>query len=293
MVYDVEGVDEMKKKWIAGLSLLMMMTSAVPVYAMPDAVMAETDRRVMDDADILSDDTEEELESTIEDLMEEYEMDVVILTVDDYQDYAAYQDSYFYDIAEFADFFYNVKGYGLDSENSGMLLVLSMAGGEGNRDVRIEIEGAANEAVNDYGSEYIMDRLIDKLRDGDYDEACVRYLEDLELFFEEYESGEPFGDDHRVRTPMMYLTYFGVAVGISAVLALIIISIMKSQMNTAKPQTGAREYVRKDSFRLTNQQDLYLYSNMTKTARPKDSGSSGGGGRSSGSRGGGGRSGKF
>lgn len=283
----------MKRKLILGLSMILMLMSSIPVYADADDVMMATDTRVLDDADILSEDTEEELEDKIGELIDEYNMDVAILTVEDYQEYADYNFGAFYDIADFADFFYNIKEYGSDTEGAGILLVISMAGGEGNRDLRIEIEGDANYAVNDYGSEYIMERLIDRLSNEEYDEACTIYLEDLEAFFEAYDEGEPFGSDNRIKSPMMMLKGFGIAIGVSAVLAFIIVSVMKSQMNTAKPQPYAREYVKQGSFVLTNQQDLYLYSNTTRTAKPKNTSSGGGGGSRSGSRGGGGRSGKF
>ncbi len=288
----------MKRRLVLLITLCMFVCSTIPIWA------AETDAdktgeepvRLVDDAELLDDDVEEELLDRLDDMAEDYKLDPVIVLVDNYITYipqasimppVAAMDVLDYSPEEFATTYYQGGGFGSDSENSGIILLVSMA----ERDWHIYIQGEARVAVNDYGFDYISDRLIDKLGNDNYEEAIVDYVDDLELFFEAYDEGEPYGTDNRVKTPMKILQYFGIAVGVSAVLALVIVSFMKSQMNTAKPQPYAREYMKKGSFMLTNQQDLYLYSNTTRTARPKSS-SSGGGGRS-GSRGGSGGGGKF
>lgn len=286
----------MKKRIMLLLTLCILLFSTVPTYAGDSARVLGRQKdeisRVLDEADIISDDVEEELKDTIDDIIDEYEMDVAILLLDDYKEFGDENGISVSSIESFSEECYDIMDLGIDDEGSGILLVVSMAGGEGNRDWCMKIEGDANVAVNDYGSEYITERLVDKLADEDYDEAFTNYVADIQDFYEEYDKGTPYGDDHTVKTPGKMLIYFGSAVGIALVLAFIVVSVMKSKMNTARPQLQAREYVKKGSFVLTNQQDLYLYSNTTKTAIPKSSSSSGGG-RSSGSRGGGGRSGKF
>lgn len=273
----------MKKRYVFLWMALLMLIMAVPVNA-----SVQYEGRVLDEAELLSDSEEEELAEKIDDLIDAYDMDVVILTVEDYTEYS--NDNV--DIREFARLFYWENGYGFDKKKSGMILVLSMA----ERDWYMYIEGDANVAVNDYGSEYITDRMLKKLGDNKFAEGFSGYLDDIELFLKEYAKGKPYGDDHQVVTTERMVKYFGIAVGISVVLALIIVLGMKSGMNTAKPKLAAKEYVKNGSFVLTNKQDLYLYSKTTKTAIPKNDSSSssgGGGGRSSGSSGGGGRGGKF
>ncbi len=272
----------MKKRVMFVLMVLFLFVTAVPVGA-----SAEYRERVVDRAGLLSESEEEELAEKIDDLIDNYNMDIVILTVGDYTQYTNGGMG----AREFARSYYADNGYGFDEENSGMILMVSLIG----RDWYMYIEGEANVAVNDYGSEYITDRMLEKLKDDKFAEGFSGYLDDLELFLKAYDKGKPYGDDHPVVTTAKMLKYFGIAIGASIVLALIIVLGMKSGMNTAKPRPAAREYVKQGSFVLTSQQDLYLYSNTTKTAIPKSSSSSssGGGGRSSGSRGGGGRGGKF
>ncbi len=72
--------------------------------------------------------------------------------------------------------------------------------------------------------------------------------------------------------------------------AIITVSVMKSKLKSVKAKSGAAEYTRKDSMNVSVSQDIYLYSTVRRTPRPKNNGSSGGsrsrGGGSFGGRGG-------
>lgn len=279
----------MKRRFLLVLSLCLFLCSAVPAWADTDDSVGNTydGLRLFDEADLLDDDTEEELSKRLDDMADEYGLDPVILLLDDYK---AYADSVSANSPEeFATNYYKMTGYGSDDENSGIILMVSME----ERDWHIYIQGEARVAINDYGFEFISERLVSWLSEDDYEEGIIYYVDDLELFFEAYDEGEPYGSDNRLRTWDMIVVYFGGAIIGSVILSLIIVLIMRAGMNTAKPQPYAREYVKKGSFALTNQQDLFLYTNTVRKAIPKSSSSSGGGGSSSGSRGGSGGGGKF
>ncbi|MBQ8893802.1 MAG: hypothetical protein IJ043_05275 [Clostridia bacterium] len=68
---------------------------------------------------------------------------------------------------------------------------------------------------------------------------------------------------------------------------LITVTVMKGKLKTVRCRPGAEAYTRAGSMKLTVQQDQFLYSNVSRTPRPKSNSSGGGGG----SRGG--RSGSF
>ena len=74
------------------------------------------------------------------------------------------------------------------------------------------------------------------------------------------------------------LSTVGVALVIGLITALIVTGVMKSRLKSVAPQRDATSYVRQGSMKLTNQRDLYLYREVHRTERPKetDSGSSGG-----------------
>ena len=74
---------------------------------------------------------------------------------------------------------------------------------------------------------------------------------------------------------------------------LIPMSVLKGQLKSVRMQNAASSYVRPNSMQLTRERDLFLYRNVTRTARPKNNSGSGSSSGSSGSSGGstGGRSG--
>ena len=69
------------------------------------------------------------------------------------------------------------------------------------------------------------------------------------------------------------LENIGLIAGIIIILPIIIVLIMTfvklSQMKTANPDDYAANYIDKGSFRLTESRDVFLYSNLSKTPRPK------------------------
>ena len=77
---------------------------------------------------------------------------------------------------------------------------------------------------------------------------------------------------------------------VSIVISLIATGIMAAGMNNAKPGRAAANYIKKDSFKLGEKTDMYLYSTVTKvkieTENRSSGGGGGGGGGSRGGRGG-------
>lgn len=263
--------------------VLIMIFGFVAAPVLTEAAEAE---RVTDEADLLSDSLEKELSKQIGRIIEQYNMDVAVLTVEDYKQNWNTSDPH-----AFLQDYYQKCGYGKGEDYSGILVMVSME----ERDWSIYISGDAQVAINNYGYEYVANRMQKQLKKGNYEKAFQGFVNDVEKFYKAYDKGKPYGDDHKVADLGRVLKVAGISAVCAAVLAAIIVFSMKSSMNTAKPQPAAREYVKKGSFVLNGQQDLYLYSTTTKTAIPKQSSSGGssGGGSSSGSRGGSGGSGKF
>ena len=94
--------------------------------------------KIIDDAGLLWYEEAELLESMAQDIVEEYGMDVVILTVN------STNGTY---IETFADDFYDYNGYGIGEDASGVLLVLAMD----TREWAISTCGDAIYAITDFG----------------------------------------------------------------------------------------------------------------------------------------------
>lgn len=262
---------------------LLLCLCLLPV-CMVQAVNVPELPRVVDEAGLLSSSEIESLSSAIDGIIEEYQMDVVILTVDSLR-YKSAQD--------YADDYYDDNGYGAGSNYSGVLLLISME----DRDWWISTCGDAIYAITDYGIESLFSEMSFYLSVDMFYEAFRAYLDALPEYFRAYRNGNPidgnigFYDGPGSYSPgtseeVVYyhdsessiIGNFFISLLIGLVAALITILIMRGSMNTKRAQHSAADYFKQGSFHLRVHRDLFLYSNVTKTARPKNNGSSGGGG---------------
>lgn len=246
------------KKWISVTLCLLLL------LALPLAVSADNPY-VVDDAGLLTSAEIAQLEERSAQFYTDTGMELVILTVDslDGKTVMAYADDYF------------DANYG----ENGILLLIAMQ----EREWHISTTGTAIEAFNDVDLMGMEDGIMKYLPEGKYFKAFDRFLSDAEYYWNNEEV-----------TDFEASLVIGLPVGL--VIALITILIMRGTMNTKNAQRAASEYQVDGSFNLRKHQDLFLYSRVTKTAKPKDtdSGSSGSSVHTSSSgRSHGGRGGKF
>ena len=281
----------MKRKLLSGLLCLLLLSSLVlNVSAADNQVL------VIDNAGLLSSDEVSSLETLAKTMTEAYRMDIVLLTVET-TGYRSVQD--------YADDFYEDNGYGQGSFNSGILFLLDME----EREWYISTCGDAIYAVTDYGVQQLGEAALDYLSAGNYYDAFLAYLAELQMYLDAYQLGAPIdgyadysGDYyHGQREENIYYEEDSspsllLSLIIGFVAAAVSVGIMRASMNTKRSQRGAAEYMKPGSYHLIKHQDLFLYSNITKTRRQENKPSSGGGSsvhRSSGGRRHGGGGGKF
>lgn len=273
----------MKKIFSILLCLLLLL---------PITVRAEH-TRVVDDANLLSADEVASLEKYVGTIVQKYGMDVVILTVDSINGMQ---------IFDYADDYYDSNGYGIGSSQSGIVFILSMS----EREWAIRTIGEAKKAVTDYEIDDITDLIWNDLSSGNYYETFDVFLSCVEVEYDDYQNSNHVNDnpeydftpdddisipDNESHSPGLQsvLNRLAIALLIGAVVALIALLIMRSQMNTARRQSGAGSYMVSGSYDLFRCQDFFLYSRTSRTRKAESSSSSGS--RSGGSRGG--RSGRF
>ena len=235
------------------------------------AIPAMAENRVIDNANLLSSKEESALESTIQKIADEYQMDVVILLENSISKAPRY----------YAADFYDYGGYGYGDSHDGILFLLNM----GERDYFTLTTGRAISAITDYGREQMEERFVPYLSSGNYYLALTLYLDMAEDLFAQAQSGRPYdvgnplyvdesGNFYAPSALEMANQVFPIVLIIALVAALITVFIMKGQMKTIWRKAGAASYVKEGSFQLTRQQDIYLY---TTTRRRKiETNSSGG-----------------
>lgn len=283
--------------------ILMLVALSMVLLTIPAAEAVTP--KIVDEAKLLTDSEITELEQQAQQLVDQYEIDVVILTVDS----IGYQDS-----TTYADNYYDQNGYGIGSDFSGVLFLISME----YRDWAISTCGAGIDAVSNYDTYEIVDSISWYLSQDQFYLAFRAYLNELETYFDAYANGS-YTDDPDIYYPVVspdypdYNDYPGYRDSQQSMVSRVLISlligaaaggigllILRGKMNTVVPQKDAQPYLVTGSYGLHQQQDVFLYSHTSRVRRQDTNSSSGGmrsgGGsvhRSSGGRSHGGGRGKF
>ena len=92
----------------------------------------------------------------------------------------------------------------------------------------------------------------------------------------DYAAAEGFSSGIRNQNKS-YGKTIAISMGVGLLIGLLAVGVMASMMKSVRSQNGASDYVRHGSMHLTNQRDIFLYSHVTRTPRPKSNstGSSG------------------
>ena len=246
-------------------ALMLLVALAVPAFAADG--FADRYYRMSDSAQLLTEDEDNELEASLEELSVRQRFDVVIATIDslegvDYTGMEAYADD-LYDSCQF--------GYGANRD--GVLLLIS----KGDRKWHISTSGYGITAFTDAGIQYLGQQMTPDMADGDYAAAFRTFIRWTDKYVTAAREGHPYDVNNMPHEPLSMM-YLGLALVIGLVTALIVTGVMKSQLKSVAPQRDASGYVRQGSMRLTNQRDYFLYRDVHRTERPKasDSGDSGG-----------------
>lgn len=257
------GYSGFKADILRKLMLLVMSVSIMSVFLGFSVSSAAGKKSVIDDAGLIKSSDEKKLDKKIKNIQKD-KFDVVILTVKSLDGKSA---------QDYADDYYDNNDYGLDNEKSGVLFLVS----KGDRKYHISTKGAGIKAFTDYGIGRIKEEIKPYLSDGDYFNACDEFLNITKDFVKAYKDGTPYDTDNPYNEEIDYVILEVIALVIAFVIALISVGIMRLRMNTAKPKGTAMEYIKKGSFKLTSEKDIFMYSTVTKTAKPKDNDNSAGG----------------
>ena len=221
------------------------------------AVFAESAPLVVDDADVLSDSEEERLTDLLEDIRSEHGLDVVILTVESLE--GEWPE-------DFADDYYDYNGYSYD----GVLLLICPESGDGH----ISTAGYGIYAITDAGIERITDEISSDLSWGNYYEAFKTYAEYCDEFIGLAKDGDPYDYDDLPKEPFSVFKSLFLSLLIGFAVALVITLVMKGQLKSVRLRENASMYAKRGSMNVTHSRDLYLYSRVTRTPKPKEGGSS-------------------
>lgn len=245
----------MKKRiFSALLAVVLCLSVFVSVSASGSFVPVErTLPLVVDNADLLADNEEEELEAKLNKLTETYKIEVAVVTVSDLEGKSP---------ETYADDFYDYNGYGYGENDDGVLVVYK-PGGEGERKLYITTHGTAIEAFTDEKINDVLYEMKDLCVSEDYAEAFNSYVTKCEQILNDAST-----------PPTVPWFWLPASYAIAFVISLIITGIIVASLKSVRNKANAKDYVRKGSMYVNGQQDIFLYSNITKTSIKDDKGDS-------------------
>lgn len=226
---------------------------------------------VHDDAGLLSDHDARMLEERYSQYPDAYGFTPVLVTANSFGGM---------DAGTFAGKFYDGQGY----PDDGILLLVSLQEGQW----YILTNGACHDRISDRDAEWIGQELVGMLREGEYNAAFQKFPELAASYFE----GDSVADDNvqmddgpvPVISERSYGKTIAISMGAGLLIGLVVVCIMAYRMKTVRMQCAASDYIRPGSMRVTRSRDIFLYSHVHRTPRPKNNSS--GGSRGGGSRGG-------
>ena len=144
--------------------------------------------RLVDEADLLTDDEESKLMKKLDKISEDHEFDIIIVTRHSIGSKSSEQ---------YADDYFDYNGCGFGSGHDGILFLISME----NRDWAISTTGKGIPYFTDAGQAYMKDQFLPQLKSGNYNKAFNTFTDLCEDFVIQAEKGDPYDYGNLPRKP--------------------------------------------------------------------------------------------
>lgn len=212
---------------------------------------------LVDNAGLLSGSEQAELNNSLSEISDHQSCDVVIVTVQSLEGKTA---------QAYADDYYDQNGYGKGDGRDGILFLLSMEA----RDWAISTCGYGITAFTDAGQRYIIEEIKPDLSNGDYNAAFTGFADQCDDFLTQAHTAEPYDGENMPVEKVDPLFMLLICFVIGLIVALIVTGVMKSQLKSVAVRNEAADYMRKGSLNVTGSRELFLYSHVDRTEKPKD-----------------------
>lgn len=248
----------MKKRVLAFAAAVMVLALSLCVFSLA-AVKPETRQvpRLVDKANLIDESDEKRLLERLDSLSEQYQFDFVAATV---------KTTGGKEIVEFSDDYFDYNGFGYGKDDSGVALIISM----NPRIVYISGCGEGTKYFDYDDAQEIIDVFYGDLKAGNYAAVVDTFIDEAQRSVEFGRNGVPFSYRLQALLPNWMVTLLApVVIGIA--LAFATVSFMTKGLKSVRKKESAADYVVPGSMRLTRNEDVFLYSNVSKSAKVQDS----------------------
>lgn len=218
----------MKKKTIALFTVILMCA-----FCSITAFAADSLPYLVDEADLFTSAEEESLSSKLETVSNEFELDIVVLTITTLGDKT---------IEDYADDYYDYSGYGKD----GALLLIAV-----DEDERyVSTCGSCIDAID---VSALGDEISGYLDDKNYVSAVNGLVDYVNKAFS-FDLG--------------FNLLVSIVIGL--IVAYIVVSSMKGKLKSVRMQNQATNYIKANSMNVAVSRDIFLYRVVTSKEKQKD-----------------------
>lgn len=245
----LRGVYDATETYVQGVEdFLNAAAACFPVTAESPQETVPTDEILLyDDADLMADDQEAVLSKKLMEVSRKYQAQILVCTISSMDGG---------DIDAFVEYLYNSMGMGYGENRDGVLLLVSVDP----REYRILSNGFAGKAITTAEIDAIGEQITPYMSDGDFAKAFNIFAEQCAYYIDGHLNGFPFN----VGMSLVISLAIGIVVG------LIVATVLKGQLKTVRQQNQANNYMKPGSLNITNQNEFFLYRNVTRTERSKD-----------------------
>jgi len=177
---------------------------------------------------------------------------------------------------EYADDFFDYKGYGLGQDRDGCLFLVVTE----SRDYWFSTSGRGIKIYTPTAIRKMKRDVVKLLGADNYHEAFLAFLSDGKEFLALDARGRSYNFFHRWNSVLVSIAW-----ALSLLTGFIVVKVWKKELNTALLQTHAAAYVVSGSLQFNEQKDIYLFSTFSRSENHDNDDSSGGGGSHTGSSG--------
>lgn len=242
-----------------------------------DVPVLNNRQNVYDEANLYSDDTEAYLNKVIERIQNNYNADLVFVTVNSLNGLTS---------EKFADDYFHYNGFGRN-QNNGIVFLVAPA----DRDWAISTNGDTIQTFTDAGQKYIMDEVLKYLKKDDYDNAAMVFANYAEDFYKQDAKGKAY--DEKNMPFKLGFVHYGISLVTSLVIAVGVSAGFTSQLKSVRNAANASNY--QETSNVDILRERFVTTSVISRKIDKGSSSSGGGSTTHSSSGGisGGSSGKY
>ena len=212
-----------------------------------------------------------DLNAKAKEVSEKYDCGVYVVMVPNYSMYG-------YSVEQAAENAYKELGLGMDAEDSGILLFLSMI----TRDYDLCAYGYGNYAFTDYGKTVVAKAFRSDFERDDWAGGIEAYIASCDELLQRAENNNPVDiQDRHLGEELGFGWSVGLIVVLPCLVALIVCSIQAAKLKSVKAASQALEYAVPGSLRIYDHADRFSHVTTTRVKIESESRGGGGGGGTS------------